>query len=215
MIFLYPQQYFQICNDNRDNHNDIIQMKRIAIFASGSGTNAEEIFKYFKDRDDVSVKVLLSNNPNAYALTRAKNHGVNTQVFDRRSFYQSREIVRTLTEQDIDLVVLAGFLWLIPENLLKAFPDRIINIHPALLPKYGGKGMYGMKVHESVIRDGEKESGITIHKVNAQYDEGEIIFQTRCEVKPDDTPDSLAQRIHGLEYAHFPKVIDDCLKNLN
>lgn len=188
----------------------------IAIFASGSGTNAQRIIEFFEGREDVQVKILLSNNPNAYALERAKKLGVPSLVFDRASFFSSDIIVQKLNELNIQWVILAGFLWLIPESLVKAYPDRIINIHPALLPSYGGKGMYGMKVHEAVIAAKEKESGISIHFVNEKYDQGEIIFQAKCPVLETDSAEALAKKIHELEYRHFPEIIDKIIqKNRN
>lgn len=181
---------------------------RIAIFASGSGTNAEEIIKHFKGHTSIEVALLLSNKPNAYALERAKNHAIETRVFNRLEFKESLRVLEWLKEKQVTHIVLAGFLWLIPDYLVKAFPNRIINIHPALLPLHGGKGMYGMKVHEAVKRSGAKESGITIHLVNEKYDEGEIIFQGRCAVDESCTPEEIATRVHALEYAHYPKVIE-------
>jgi phosphoribosylglycinamide formyltransferase-1 len=186
-------------------------LKNIAIFASGSGTNAENIIKYFRNHPEVRVKILLSNKKDAYALTRAEKLNVETYVFNRQELYESDYIIKKLTDLNIELIVLAGFLWLIPENLIAAFPNKIINIHPALLPKYGGKGMYGSRVHESVIRAGEKESGITIHFVNPVYDDGQIIFQAKCPVSPDDNAESLAAKVHELEYRHFPKVIENLI----
>ena len=184
----------------------------IAIFASGSGTNAEEIIKYFQGHPFIEITLLLSNNPDAYALVRAKKFGVATKVFTRIQFRESEEVVNWLKEAGITHIVLAGFLWLIPLSLIKTFP-RIINIHPALLPKYGGKGMYGMKVHEAVKAAGEKKTGITIHEVNEQYDEGRILFQTTCEVLSSDTPEQIADKIHLLEHAHYPKVIEKWSKD--
>ena len=181
---------------------------RLALFASGSGSNAEEIMKRFRHRNDVQVVLLLSNNADAFALERAKKFGVPTRVFNRAQFRESDEVVTWLREASVTHIVLAGFLWLIPHNLIAAFPNKIINIHPALLPKFGGKGMYGMKVHEAVKAAGEKETGITIHEVNEHYDEGKIIFQATCSIAPTDTPEDIAQKIHQLEYAHFPEVID-------
>ena len=181
---------------------------RLAILASGSGTNAEEIFRYFKNHDRIEVVLLMSNNPNAFALQRASNHGIKSAVFNREEFIDGKTILDQLRESAVTHIVLAGFLWLIPDYLLKEFPDRIINIHPALLPKYGGKGMYGSKVHEAVIANGEKESGITIHYVDEVYDHGDIILQERIPVTPGDTPQELAERIHELEHRHFPKVIE-------
>ena len=192
---------------------DNIKTKNIAIFASGSGTNAEQIILHFKESNLGKVKLLLSNKSNAYALVRAENHNVPTYVFTRDEFYNTDTIIYLLQKEEIDLVVLAGFLWLVPTNLIRAFPDKMINIHPALLPKYGGKGMYGMIVHQSVINSGDSESGISIHYVNEKYDEGKIIFQARCEVNKDDTPESLAQKIHQLEYEYFPKVIEELIIN--
>lgn len=187
--------------------------KNIAIFASGSGTNAEQIIKHFKGSDRAAVRILLSNKKDAYALVRAKKHHIPTHVFSREEFYNTDEIVELLKQQKIDLIVLAGFLWLVPASLIKAFPDKIINIHPALLPKYGGKGMYGMRVHQAVIDSGDNESGISIHYVNEKYDEGKIVFQARCNIGIDDTPESLAEKIHQLEYEYFPKVIEDLIIN--
>ncbi len=182
---------------------------RIAIFASGSGTNAEKIFKHFQQHATVSVAALLSNNPQAYALERAKKYDKSTLVFNRKQFRETLEVVEWLKEKDITHIVLAGFLWLVPANLISAYPGRIINIHPALLPKFGGKGMYGMKVHEAVKQAGETETGITIHEVNGKYDAGKILFKGICPVSPSDTPEDLAKNVHILEYAWYPKVIED------
>ena len=185
--------------------------KRIAIFASGSGSNAENIYDYFKSNDKVEISLILTNNSTAKVIERASRLVIPCEIFDRETFYKTTIIVDLLKNKNIDLIVLAGFLWLIPEQLVKAFPDKIINIHPALLPKYGGKGMYGDKVHETVVGNGEKESGITIHFVNEKYDEGNIIFQAKCEVLPTDNASDLAQKIHALEYQHFPVVIERLL----
>lgn len=187
--------------------------KKIAIMASGNGTNAERIFEYFKERHDCEVAILISNKSDAYVLERARNHNIPTLIINRESFYQTDEIIRFLDDQDICLIVLAGFLWLVPVPMIKAFPRRIINIHPALLPSYGGKGMYGMRVHEAVIESGDKESGITIHYVDEIYDHGESIFQARVKVSKKDTPSTLAQKIHELEYKHYPQVIDKVLED--
>ncbi len=189
-------------------------MIKLALFASGSGTNVENIAQYFKDNNHVDVSLVLCNKPDAYVLERAKKLNIATKVFNKETFYNSTEIVNLLIESKIDMVVLAGFLWLIPQNLIGAFPKRIINIHPALLPKYGGKGMYGGKVHEAVVANKELESGITIHFVNEHYDEGDIIFQNTCDVLPGDSPDDVAKKVHALEYEHFPKVIEQLAKNL-
>jgi len=192
---------------------DKINTKNIALFASGSGTNAERIIVHFKGSDKGKVKLLLSNTSKAYALTRAENLGIPTHIFARDDFYNSNKVINLLQKLNIDIIVLAGFLWLVPKNLIKAFPDKIINIHPALLPKYGGKGMYGMHVHQAVIDSGDAESGITIHFVNEKYDEGKIIFQARCNINNHDTPESLARKIHQLEYEYFPKVIEELIIN--
>lgn len=188
-------------------------VKKIAILASGSGTNAQNIIEYFSSNKDVRVEILLSNKPDALALKRAAKLGVQTFVFNRSEFYNSSLITDLLLQKKIDLIVLAGFLWLIPEALVHNF--TIINIHPALLPGYGGKGMYGMNVHRAVIENGEKESGITIHYVNEKYDDGAVIFQAKCEVRPGDTAEQLAERVHQLEYQHFPRVIEKLLADTN
>jgi phosphoribosylglycinamide formyltransferase 1 len=187
-------------------------MEKIAIFASGSGTNAQRIIEYFKGHPFISVDFVLSNNPDAFVITRAKTAGVPAIIFTREEFYKSENILSILKERHITFIVLAGFLWLIPDYLLRAYADRIVNIHPALLPKYGGKGMYGMRVHESVIKSGDQESGITIHMVNEHYDEGQIIFQTCCSIDLGETPESLAKKIHILEYDHYPRIIESLLK---
>jgi len=186
--------------------------KRIAIFASGSGTNAQNIIEYFADNKDVVVDSLWANKPDAYALVRARNFGIETFIFNREQFYDNSQINSTLNERKVDLIVLAGFLWLIPDYLIRNF--TIINIHPALLPKYGGKGMYGMKVHEAVVENHEKETGITIHYVNENYDEGTIIFQATCLVLPGDTPEQVAGKVHDLEYKHFPAIVENVLAKL-
>lgn len=186
-------------------------IKKLAVFASGNGSNAEKIFEHFKERDNVEVSLLLTNNPNALVIERAKKHSVPVEVFNRKRFYDTDEITELLLSHEIDLIVLAGFMWLVPPALVKAFPDKIINIHPALLPKYGGKGMYGDFVHNAVLEAKEKESGITIHYVNEHYDEGQVIFQERCTVDADDTPETLAAKIHRLEHRYYPQVIENIL----
>ena len=183
-------------------------MKRIAIFASGSGSNAEAIAHYLTDRTDVEISLILTNNPEAGVIQRARRLHIPVVVFDRKTFYNSDRIIELLLNQKIDLVVLAGFMMLIPEKLVQTFPRRILNIHPALLPKYGGKGMYGHFVHEAVVAEGEAESGITIHFVNEVYDEGEIIFQATCALSPTDTPDDVARKVQVLEHEHFPRVVE-------
>jgi len=187
-------------------------MKNIAIFASGSGSNAENIIKHFKAKN-VHVKLILSNKKDAYVLKRAENHNIPVLVFNRDSFYNTDQVLIILLSLEIDLIVLAGFLWLIPEYLIKAYPNKIINIHPALLPKYGGKGMYGINVHKAVIENKEKESGISIHYVNPVYDDGQIIFQAKCKVKATDTPEELAKKVHQLEYEYFPMIIERLLSD--
>ncbi|MEM9326847.1 MAG: phosphoribosylglycinamide formyltransferase [Bacteroidota bacterium] len=181
-------------------------MKNIAIFASGNGSNAENIIKFFRGSETACVTLVLSNKANAYVLQRAKALEVPTRVFGRESLKDGL-VLSSLQEAQIDFIILAGFLWLLPASLIRAYPDQIINIHPSLLPKYGGKGMYGNKVHQAVIENGETESGITIHLVNEEYDKGKILLQARVDVNPEDTPDSLAMKIHQLEYQHFPEVI--------
>jgi phosphoribosylglycinamide formyltransferase-1 len=189
-------------------------MKNIAIFASGSGTNAENLIRFFRTSKSGRVSLVLTNRADAGVIDRVQSLGVETIVFNREQFYNSDELVTLLFERDIDFVVLAGFLWLVPDSLLESFKNKMVNIHPALLPKYGGKGMFGSRVHASVIDNRESESGITIHYVNKEYDEGNIVFQARCKVKSDDTPETLAVRIHQLEYEHFPVVVEKLLKEL-
>jgi len=182
---------------------------RLAILASGSGTNAEAIMKYFQNHPSISVALLLSNNPNAFALERARKFNVPTHVFDKQQFRESDEVLNWLKEFEITHIVLAGFLWLLPENLIQSFSDKIINIHPSLLPKFGGKGMYGMKVHEAVKEAAEKESGITIHLVNAQYDDGKILHQSSCIISSEDSPKEIAAKVYELEYANYPRIIEE------
>jgi len=189
-------------------------MKKIAIFASGTGTNAENIIRYFSNKDSARVILVLSNRHEAPVIRRAQAFMVKTVIFDRYDFYISGSVLNKLKENKIDFVVLAGFLWLVPESILLGYERRIINIHPALLPSYGGKGMYGDIVHRSVIQSRETESGITIHYVNQKYDEGDIIFQARCKVESDDTPESLAARVHELEYKYYPEIIEDLILKL-
>ena len=184
-------------------------MRNIAIFASGSGSNAENIVQYFKNHPSVMVDSVWSNKKDAFVLQRAKNLGVEAHYFTKEEFRGSDQMIKELQQRNIELIVLAGFLWLVPPEFIDAF--TIVNIHPALLPNYGGKGMYGSRVHESVVNSGEKESGITIHLVNKEYDKGEHLLQVKCPVLTDDTPDTLAARIHELEYTYFPKAIEDYL----
>jgi len=183
-------------------------MKRIALFASGSGSNVENIICYFADSRELLFPVIISNRPDAPVHERAKKYNIPSYCF-KKSDFENGEVLKLLQEKSIDFIVLAGFLLKVPENLLNAYPDRIINIHPALLPKFGGKGMYGPYVHEAVVASGEKETGITIHYVNENYDEGQIIFQAKCPVLPTDSPDDVAAKVHALEYEHFPRVIGE------
>tara|TARA_R110002020_G_scaffold114593_2_gene263468 strand:- start:90559 stop:91131 length:573 start_codon:yes stop_codon:yes gene_type:complete len=186
-------------------------MKRIVIFASGSGTNVENIATYFKGSDQVSVTAVLTNKRDAKVLDRCDALHLNALYFNRTSFVNSDCVLNILEALDPDLIVLAGFLWKVPDAIVDRFPSKIINIHPALLPKYGGKGMYGMKVHEAVIEDREVETGITIHFVNAHYDEGTIIHQSKIAILPGDTPESIAKKVHALEYENYPKIIAQLL----
>lgn len=188
------------------------QNKKIVIFASGSGTNAENIIKHFQNTTNIKVVAVLSNRRSAGVLKRAHDLNVKALLFDKEALYHTNDVLNILKDIKPDLIVLAGFLWLFPSNIIQEFPDRIINIHPALLPKYGGKGMYGSRVHESIITNREKESGITIHYVNEKYDEGNTIFQAKTKIEPDDTAESLADKIHQLEYHHFPEVIQQLLE---
>lgn len=188
-------------------------MKKLALFASGYGTNVQQIMDYFKDNNNINIDVVIVNRKTSYARERAKNMGVDELYFSRDDFYNSNKVLDELKKREIDMIVLAGFLLLIPQSLINNFPNAIINIHPALLPKYGGKGMYGHFVHEAVIANKEKESGITIHYVNDRFDEGETIFQAKCEIQPTDTADDLAAKIHLLEKEYFPKVIESVLES--
>lgn len=188
-------------------------MKRIAIFASGSGSNAENIVHYFNNSAQIKVVLIFTNNVNAKVIERAKNLSVSYQIFNKYELNESEAFLAFLVNE-VDYIVLAGFLWLIPKRIIEKFPQKIINIHPALLPKYGGKGMFGMNIHKAVFNNNEKESGITIHFVNENYDEGDIIFQEKVLIDLNDTPDSVADKIHQLEYNYFPKVIETViLKN--
>jgi phosphoribosylglycinamide formyltransferase-1 len=188
-------------------------MRNIAIFASGSGSNAQNIAEYFLNDPEIRVSLILANKPDAYVLERAKKLGIDSVVFTRNDFYESDFVIKVLLKRQIDFIVLAGFLWFVPDYLLKAFPKRIINIHPALLPKHGGKGMYGDRVHQAVIQSGDAFTGITIHYVNDHYDEGEIIFQDSFDVLPEDTAETIAQKVHQLEYKHCPRVIGEVVRS--
>lgn len=186
--------------------------KKIVIFASGSGTNAENIIKYFQNSEKAEVVAVFSNNRSAPVLKKAHALNVKALHFDKEALYDSNEILNVLKDIQPNLIVLAGFLWLFPDKILKKFPGKVINLHPALLPKFGGKGMYGDAVHKAVLEKKEKETGITIHYVNPFYDEGAVIFQTRIDVEDDETPAGLAAKIHELEYQHFPEVIQNLLE---
>ena len=192
-------------------------MNNIAIFASGSGTNAENIINYFKNREDVCVKSIFCNNPKAFVIERGKRGGVPTFLFSKSDLnnIQDNILLAELKRLDIDYIILAGFLLKIPSQFVEQYPAKIINIHPALLPNYGGKGMYGMNVHEAVIAAKEPKSGITIHVVDEQYDHGKNIFQAACIIDKEDTPDDLAAKIHTLEQENFPRVIDEYIKSMN
>lgn len=189
-------------------------MQRIAIFASGTGSNAIKIIEHFKGHPTIEVSLVLSNNGKAPALEKAANAGVEIFSFNREAFYNTNQVLNKLNSKKIDLIVLAGFMWLVPENLVHEYSDRMINIHPALLPKYGGKGMYGMHVHNAVKAAGEKETGITIHLVNKEYDKGRILFQATCVVDETDTADEIAEKIHVLEHANFPEQIERYLQSV-
>jgi phosphoribosylglycinamide formyltransferase 1 len=186
-------------------------MKKIAIFASGSGTNALNIINKFSTTKTAKVVTLYVNNPEAYVIKRVAGTGVNIVIFDRHDFYNSDNVLESLLKTEIDLIVLAGFLWLVPEKIIVAFRDRIVNIHPALLPDFGGKGMFGVRVHKAVLESGKRKSGITIHYVTEHYDSGDVICQKECEVLENDSPETLAQRVHELEYRFYPEVIESII----
>lgn len=189
-------------------------VKRIAIFASGSGSNAGVLIRYFESHPEAQVTLVVCNNPNAGVIAIATRHGVEFLIPDRDQFYAPDSITRELKIRGIDLIVLAGFLWLIPKTLVTHFQKRIINIHPSLLPKFGGKGMYGKHVHMAVLAGNETETGITIHFVNENFDEGEIIAQFRCPVLADDTPETLAKRVQELEHLHFASTVNEVIGRL-
>ena len=189
-------------------------VKNIAILASGAGSNAQKILEHFSDRMDIAVRLIVSNKQEAGVLNIAKVASIDTFVVSRVSFYSSTDLLVELDKRNIHFIVLAGFLWLIPLYLIQHYPDRIINIHPALLPKYGGKGMYGHFVHEAVHLAKETHSGITIHYVNEKYDEGSIVFQERCEILPSDQPEDIARKVQVLEHSYYPTVIDQLVSSL-
>jgi phosphoribosylglycinamide formyltransferase 1 len=188
--------------------------KRIAIFASGSGSNAQKIMEHFKRSSEAEVVLILTNNPQAYVLQRADNFEVPSHIFTRAEFYKSDDVIKLLKNLQVDIIVLAGFLWLVPVSLLKAFPNKIINLHPALLPKYGGPGMYGDHVHNAVLANHEEESGITIHFVDEKFDEGEIIHQSKFKIEPGDNLEMIKFKGQQLEHQHFPKVVENLLKKM-
>lgn len=188
--------------------------KRIAIFASGSGSNAQKIMEHFKRHTEAEVVLILTNNPSAYVLQRADNFEIPSHIFTRHEFYETDDVIRILKTLQVDLIVLAGFLWLVPPDLLQAFPNKIINLHPALLPKYGGKGMYGDHVHKAVLAANEEESGITIHFASEQFDEGEIIHQSKFKIEPGDNLEMVKFKGQQLEHQYFPKVIENLLKKM-
>ncbi|WP_169578135.1 phosphoribosylglycinamide formyltransferase [Salinimicrobium xinjiangense] len=185
--------------------------KKIVIFASGNGSNAENIIRYFKERGTARVVAVFSNKRSAKVLKRAHDLDVQALHFDRKALYDSDEVLNLLKDMQPDLIVLAGFLWIFPERIIQHFPHKVVNIHPALLPKYGGKGMFGMHVHKTILEQKEVETGISIHYVNEKYDEGEVIFQATTAIDPRDTVEDIANKIHELEYNHFPRVIEELL----
>jgi phosphoribosylglycinamide formyltransferase-1 len=188
-----------------------MKTKRMVVFASGNGTNFHNIALYFVDKKHIQIALLIGNKSDAFVFERAKEWHIPSLLIDRESFYQTNKILNVLKEINPDLIVLSGFLWLIPENIIKAFSQKIINIHPALLPKYGGKGMYGMHVHRAVANNKEKETGISIHYVNKEYDKGDLILQAKCKLTPKDTPEIIAEKVHQLEYTYFPATIEKLL----
>lgn len=191
-----------------------LKVKRLAIFASGAGSNAQKIIDHFRGKSQVKIALIVCNKPGAGVLKIAEKEGIPVLLIEKEPFFRGNAYTPALKEKNIDLIILAGFLWKIPEALIQAYPGKIVNIHPALLPKYGGKGMYGQFVHAAVVAAGEKESGITIHYVDEHYDHGDIIFQATCPVFPEDTPELLAKRIHELEHKHFPAVIEQLVDRM-
>jgi phosphoribosylglycinamide formyltransferase 1 len=186
-------------------------MKRIVIFASGSGTNVENLIRFFQNSNDAVVVLVLTNNPKAKVIERCNSLKTSCLSFNRTALYKTLDVLNILKSNEPDLIVLAGFLWKFPESILNTFPNKVINIHPALLPKYGGKGMYGINVHKAVVKNKEKETGITIHYVNENYDEGATIFQAKCSVETSNSVKDIAAKIHKLEMEHFPKVVESLL----
>ena len=201
-------------HDSRLTTHDPVLSTQLAIFASGAGSNAQKIIDHFKKNNDIKVALIVCNNPSAGVLKIAEKENIPALLIDKEKFFRGNGYVDELKQWKIDFIVLAGFLWKLPSVLVKTYSNRIVNIHPALLPGYGGKGMYGNHVHAAVIAAGEKESGITIHYVDELYDNGDTILQVRCPVLPGDTADSLATRIHALEHEHYPKVIEEIVHKL-
>lgn len=190
-------------------------MTRIAIFASGAGSNAAKIIEYFRNHETIGVVLVVCNKPDAGVLAIASKNNIPYIIIEKQQFFRGDAYVPFLKSKGIDFIVLAGFLWKIPSAILSAYPNSIINIHPALLPNYGGKGMYGLNVHAAVLEAGDTESGITIHYVDENYDNGDIIFQDKCIITPGDTPETLAQKVHTLEHQHFPRVIEQVINLRN
>lgn len=213
--FLFFRNYIQkiLAKMSGKRTKNGIKHVKMAIFASGKGTNAENILSYFKDNSGASIELIVCNNENAGVIDIAKKYNVHVLLIDKNSLNDPGQCLAELQKKDINFIVLAGFLWKLPPFMVKAFPKKIINIHPALLPNFGGKGMYGQMVHETVIANKEKKSGITIHLVDELYDNGEILFQANCDIAADDSPESLAKKIHVLEQTHFPSVIEQYLQN--
>lgn len=188
-------------------------MKNIAIFASGTGSNATKIVEHFSNHPTIKVNLIVSNKSTAKVLEMATANNIPTLLINRTDFYQTEKLLKDLRQHKINFIALAGFLWLIPPYLVKAFPNKMVNIHPALLPKYGGKGMYGKYVHQAVRANNEQESGITLHYVNEQYDEGNIIFQAACPILATDTAADIAQNVLQLEHYYFPRILASLLKD--
>ena len=207
-------EVFRVFEERTDTLNNMVNNKiQIAILASGNGTNAQQISEYLAGNDSIAVNCIIYNRRESYVAERARKLGIEAKYFNRRDFMESDSVLEYLRARGVDYVILAGFLLLVPENLLKAFPNKIVNIHPALLPKYGGKGMYGHNVHEAVIANHERESGITIHVVDQNYDRGITLFQAKCRLTDTDTPDTLAEKIHILEKTYFPPVVEAFVLN--
>ena len=186
---------------------------QIAVFASGEGTNAENLFRYFQNHPTIKITLLVCNNPKAGVIARVENAGIPVEIIDREQWKNAESIISILKGYKIDYIVLAGFLWLIPEALVNAYPNKIINIHPSLLPKFGGKGMYGMKVHQAVKQAGEGFTGITIHFIDNEYDKGKVIFQEKVEISPNDTPDDISAKVRGLELKYLPEIVEGVIEN--